>query len=192
MATFFVCSLIEFAKFGCGRVKPITPKKIHAIAQHQPPPAQHLPATYHSRIISNTLIHHPTRNTPGICDQAPPATPWTTSYATPFQSHPQSTSTNKHSPDTITYHRQHAFRPPPTTPQHPLRHLPPHSAIKHHHQQSNNSPSKFCDPDTNTLHNTSLLHDQAPPMTHPRWHSPPATNPENPRSPIPRLEVRTL
>ena len=34
-------------------------KKIHAIAQHQPPPAQHLPATYHSRIISNTLIHTP-------------------------------------------------------------------------------------------------------------------------------------
>ena len=144
MATFFVCSLIEFAKFGCGCVKPITPKNPrHSTTPttSSATPPSHIPFTHHQQHPNS----HPTRNTPSICDQAPPATPWTTSYSTPFQSHPQSTSTNKHSPDTITYHRQHAFRPPPTTPQHPLRHLPPHSAIKHHHQQSNNSPSKFCD-----------------------------------------------
>ncbi len=34
-------------------------QKVHAIAHHQPRPAQHLPATSHSRIISNTLIHTP-------------------------------------------------------------------------------------------------------------------------------------
>ena len=93
MVSFFFRSRIEFAKFCCGCVKPKTPpkKKKHAIAHHQPRPAQHLPATSHSRIISNTLMHTPpeTRQASNTTSD----TPHHDTLRDTSQPHPQSRTT---------------------------------------------------------------------------------------------------
>ena len=78
--------------------------------------------------------HHSISAVSLFYDQAPPATPGTTPSATPSSHTHNQPRHNQISPAT----------PSPFTTR-PPRHLPPHSAIKHHHQQSNNSPSKFCD-----------------------------------------------
>ena len=181
------------------------------IAHNQPRPAQHLPATSHSRIISNTLIHTPpeirqaspsttpptqirdqtppatpqsyrrhrqatplwaTPSTP-FPDQAPPGTPWTTPSATPSSyTHTQPPPTTLHRHNQISAATpSHAFRPP-TTPQHPPRHLPPHSAIKHHHRHSHEQQPKQ-HPPPHLPATSAIRHHQKHTKRHPQRPTPP-------------------
>ena len=145
VSCFFFGSLIEFAKSGCGCVKPIMiQQKIQIIAQHQPRPA-------------NTSHPHPIHAS-SAQNQTPPATPYrrhpprqlrssTTSdtldntLRNAFQPHTQPTSTN----NTPATQRNITSNTPPST-----IHLPntlrdtsqPHSSIKHHHRHSQQQPKQ--------------------------------------------------
>ena len=87
----------------------------YTIKHHQRPPKNTNPIGDTGATLYDTLHN--------ICYQELPATPWTAPSATPSSHTPL--------PNTTIYHQQHvhlpqhAFQPPPTTPQHPPRHLTP-------------------------------------------------------------------
>ena len=133
---------------------------------------RHSPATSHSNIISNTLIHTPPETGSQHNNRTPPAPPLATLPTTSAMSaatntpqrHPQP-HLPQHLPATsaIRYHQRHRRK-------HPWLHFPTTSAIKHCYQH----PIQHLQP-------------------HPRWHPPPtlATTREVSLSPTPWLEVRT-
>ena len=113
-------------------------KKIHAIA-----PAQHLPATSHSRIISNTLIHTPqeTRQATSQHNTSHPNPRSNTTSNTPHntvrdssQPQPQSSTTSNTPRNPSPIGRRHHRR-------HLLRHLPPASAIERPQPHFSPTPS---------------------------------------------------
>ena len=173
-------TLIEFAKFRCGCVKRITPKK--NIAHHQPRPAQHLPAmTSHSLFVSNTLIHTPPEIRQAV-SQHNTSHPILRSSTTrdaldntlrnAFQPHPHSTSTNNTPPtqsnissNTLTCLPTTNDTPTPSaTPSTPFRDQAPPSNILQPHPRSDTTRNIPNNTLSDTLPNTSLPHirDQAP------------------------------
>ena len=170
MVSLFFRSLIEFAKFSCGCVKPITPKN----PRHSTPPATSCatpPHPIHTSSATPWFTPHqkhakpPPSTTPPtqICDRTPPATFHTTPSATP-----PSPFRDQAPPSTL-----------PTTAQ-ATSSATPSSHIR------DQTP-----PETSQTTPSATPCPTPPRQWHPRWHPPPATNPEIPRSPTPRLEVRT-